>query len=103
MKVFDHSAQSNVWQNPNTTYYLKHLMHTVKHSGGGVIVLLVLQLHAVIKLTMNPSVCKGESNRSGWPVKATAGPWNKTIISNSAANLRQKKKNKGVSVAQSKV
>ena len=35
VEMFGHNAQQHVWRKPNTTYQHKHLIPTVKHGGGG--------------------------------------------------------------------
>jgi len=33
-KIFGHNTQQHVWRKPNTAYQHKHLIPTVKHGGG---------------------------------------------------------------------
>ena len=35
VELFGHNAQQHVWRKPNTAYQHKHLIPTVKHGGGG--------------------------------------------------------------------
>ena len=67
--MFGHNAQQHVWRKPNTAYQHKHLIPTVNHGGGGLMVWAYFAatgpgLLAVIESTMNSSVYQSilESN-----------------------------------------
>jgi len=38
VEMFGPNAQQHVWRKPNTAYQHKHLIPTVKHGGGGVMI-----------------------------------------------------------------
>ena len=38
VEMFGHNAQQHVWRKPNTAYQHKHLIPTVKHGGGGLMI-----------------------------------------------------------------
>ena len=61
VEMFGHNVQHHVWQKPNTVYQHKHLIPTVNHSGGGVMIWACFAATgpgplAVIESTMNASV-----------------------------------------------
>ena len=58
--MFGHNAQQHIWRKPNTAYQHKHLIPTVKHGGGGLMIwagsAATVPGHlAVIESTLNSS------------------------------------------------
>ena len=61
VEMFGHNAQQHVWRKPNTAYQHKHLIPTVMHGGGGLMIWACFTATgpehlAVIESTMNSSV-----------------------------------------------
>jgi len=100
VKMFGYNAQQHVLRKPNTAYQHKHLIPTVKHGGGGLMIWACSAATgpghlAVIESTMNSSVYQSilESNvrPSVWQLKL-GWNWviNRTMIPNTATHLQQK-------------
>ena len=60
VEMFGHNARRHLWRKPNTTYQHKHLILTVKHGGGGLMIWTRFVAagpgNLIIESTLNSSV-----------------------------------------------
>ena len=88
VEISGHNAQQHIWRKPNTTYEHKHVILTVKHSGGGVIIWACFTAAgprhlALIESTMNSSVYQSILDSICLTAKSV-----RTMISSTQANLQ---------------